>query len=69
MVIEMTLNHKTVGNVVVASAVALLASAANAAGVDISAITSAGTDIAAVGAAVFAVFVGVKLFQWIRKAL
>jgi hypothetical protein len=37
--------------------------------VDTSAITSAGTSVATVGAAVFAVYVGVKLFKWIRAAL
>ncbi|MQQ99258.1 major capsid protein [Glaciimonas soli] len=37
--------------------------------VDTSAITSAGVSVATVGAAVFAVYVGVKLFKWIRGAL
>lgn len=50
------------------AAVAGAAGAANAA-VDVSAVTAAGTDIALVGAAVFTVYVGVKVFQWIRKAL
>lgn len=39
------------------------------AAVDITAITAAGTDIAAVGAAVFALYVGIKLFKWVRRAL
>jgi hypothetical protein len=42
--------------------------AANAA-VDITAVTGAATDVAAVGAAVFALYVGIKLFKWIRRAL
>lgn len=54
------------GLVAVGSLVA--AGAANAA-VDLTAIESAGTDIAAVGVAVFAVYVGIKLFKWIRRAL
>jgi len=37
--------------------------------VDVSAITGAGAQIALVGAAVFAIYVGIKLFKWIRKAL
>ena len=49
-------------------ALAGLAGASQAA-VDVTAITAAGTDIAAVGAAVFAVFVGIKLYKWIRRAL
>lgn len=47
----------------------LAASAASHAAVDTAAITSAGTDIAAVGGAVFAVYVGIKLYKWIRRAL
>lgn len=45
------------------------ASTISQAAVDISAITSAGTDIAVVGAAVFIVYVAVKAFHWIRRAL
>ena len=51
-----------------AAGVLATAGAANAA-VDVTAVTAAGTDIALVGAAVFAVFVGIKLFKWIRRAL
>ena len=36
---------------------------------DVTAITGAGTEIAAVGAAVFVVYVGIKLTKWIRRAL
>lgn len=36
---------------------------------DISAITTAGTTVAAIGAAVFAVYVGIKVFKWARSAL
>lgn len=46
-----------------------LAGASMADAVDVSAITGAGTNVALVGAAVFAVFVGVKLFKWIKAAL
>lgn len=58
----------------VAPACALvLASQANAAAVDVGAVV---TDIAAqatpiglIGAAVLLIYVGVKAFQWVRKAL
>lgn len=45
--------------------------AANAAGitVDTTPITEAGTAVATVGAAVFALYVGIKLYKWIRRAL
>lgn len=46
-----------------------LAPALSHAAIDVTAITAAGTDIAAVGAAVFAVYVGLKLYKWIRRAL
>lgn len=36
---------------------------------DISTITAAGTSVAAIGAAVFAVYVGIKVFKWARSAL
>jgi|EndMetStandDraft_4_1072995.scaffolds.fasta_scaffold3465149_1 hypothetical protein len=36
---------------------------------DISTITGAGASIASIGAAVFAVYVGIKLFKWARSAL
>lgn len=39
------------------------------AAVDLTPITDAGTEIAAVGVAVFAVYVGIKLYKWIRRAL
>jgi hypothetical protein len=45
-----------------------LAGASHAA-TDVTAITAAGTEIALVGAAVFAVYVGIKLVKWIRRAL
>ena len=50
--------------------VTLTGAAAHAnAALDISAITAAGTDVAAVGGAVFAVYVGAKVFKWVRTAL
>lgn len=55
------------GGVAGASALGFMASAHAA--IDTAAVTGAGTDVAAVGAAVFAVYVGVKLFKWIRAAL
>lgn len=48
---------------------ALAVAGASHAAVDVTAITGAGTDIAAVGAAVFLVYVGIKLVKWIRRAL
>jgi Na+-translocating ferredoxin:NAD+ oxidoreductase RnfD subunit len=36
---------------------------------DISVITAAGASVAAIGAAVFAVYVGIKVFKWARAAL
>lgn len=39
------------------------------AAIDVTAITAAGADIALVGAAVFVVYVGIKLYKWIRRAL
>lgn len=47
----------------------LAASGASQAAVDVTAITAAGTDIAAVGGAVFAVYIGIRLYKWIRRAL
>lgn len=50
--------------------VSLLAAPAIAmAAVDVTAVTAAATDIAAVGAAVFAVYIAIKLVHWIRRAL
>lgn len=57
----------------IAAATALATTQANAAAVDVAAVV---TDIAAqaapiglIGAAVLLIFVGVKAFQWVRKAL
>lgn len=44
------------------------AGVANAA-TDVTAIAAAGVDIAAVGAAVFAIYVAIKLVKWVRRAL
>lgn len=52
----------------VGAGLAAVAGASQAA-VDVTAVTAAGTDIAAVGTAVFAVYVGIKLVKWIRRAL
>lgn len=57
-------------NVRPAAAVALtVVAGASQAATDVTAITGAGTEIAAVGAAVFVVYVGIKLVKWIRRAL
>lgn len=55
------------GGVAVGSLV--VAGAAMADPVDVTAITGAGVNVALVGGAVFTVYVGVKLFKWIRGAL
>ena len=51
----------------------LVAGAANAAAVDVSAvvtdIASQAAPIAAIGAAVLLVYVGIKAFKWVRRAL
>lgn len=52
---------------------ALPVTAANAATIDttaaIASIGDAGTATLAIGAAVFTVFVGLKLYKWLRQAL
>jgi hypothetical protein len=69
----MNLKIKTMLKKTAAGAVALVGSASAMAQaaptVDTAPITAAGTSIAAVGAAVFAVYVGIKLYKWIRQAL
>lgn len=49
------------------------AAAANAAAVDVTAVTTdiaaQAAPIAAVGAAVLILYVGIKAFKWVRKAL
>lgn len=51
----------------------LVAGAANAAAVDVSDviadISAQAAPIAAIGAAVLLVFVGIKAFKWVRRAL
>jgi hypothetical protein len=54
--------------VAAASLVALGAAHADT-GPDVSAVTTAATNVGIVGAAVFAVYVAVKGFKWIRSAL
>lgn len=51
------------------TAVGLGVAAARADGPDTSAITTAATNVGIVGAAVFAVYVAVRGFKWIRAAL
>lgn len=52
----------------VALVVGSVVGAANAV-IDVSAITAAGVDVAAVGAAVFLVYVGIKVFKMVRASL
>ena len=51
----------------------LVAGAANAAAVDVSAvvtdIAAQAAPIAAIGAAVLLIYVGIKAFKWVRRAL
>ena len=47
----------------------LLGTVAAFAAPDVTAVTTAAADVATVGAAVFAVYVAVKGFKWIRAAL
>lgn len=52
------------------SAVVLAAASVSAhAAVDVTAVTASIVDITAVGAAVFAVYVAIKLIKWVRRAL
>jgi len=50
-------------------ALSALGAKAAAAGPDTSAITDAAANVGVIGAAVFAVYVAVKGFKWIRAAL
>lgn len=67
------INTQTARIAAIAAAAALAAGGANAAAVDVGDVV---TDIGAqavpiglIGAAVLLIFVGVKAFQWVRKAL
>ena len=65
--------QKTINRSLVALGFLAGAAAANAAAVDVTAITAdialQGAPIAAIGGAVLLIYVGVKAFQWVRKAL
>ena len=63
--------NKFVQKGLVAVGVLSMVGAANAAAgdPDVSAVTTAATNVGIVGAAVFAVYVAVKGFKWIRSAL
>lgn len=63
------LYDKTAARAAVASGALLSMGAARAADPDTSAITAAATTVGVVGAAVFTVYVGVKVFKWMRSAL
>lgn len=60
-------NSKFVQSAILAGA-AVAAGAAKAA-TDVTEITGAKTEIAAVGAAVFGVYLAIKLTKWVRRAL
>ena len=65
--------QKTINRSLVAVGSLIGAAAANAAAVDVTAVTTdiaaQAAPIAAVGAAVLILFVGIKAFKWVRKAL
>ena len=65
--------QKTFNRSLVAVGSLIGAAAANAAAVDVTDvvdnITAQGASIAAVGAAVLILYVGIKAFKWVRKAL
>ena len=67
------INTQTARIAAIAAAAALAAGGANAAAVDVAAVVTDIGDQAApiglIGAAVLLIYVGVKAFQWVRKAL
>lgn len=65
----MTLIKKLFSASAAVGVVALGAMESASASIDVSGITSAGADIATVGAAVFLVYIAVKAFHWVRRAL
>ena len=60
--------HFRFARVPLAAALAVAAAGARAS-VDVSPISAAATDVATIGAAVFLVYVGIKVFKWVRGAL
>ena len=63
------LADKTAARAAVATGALLSMGAARAADPDTSAITAAAATVGVVGGAVFAVYVAVKVFRWMRSAL
>jgi len=65
--------QKTINRSLVALGALVGTAAANAAAVDVSAVTTdiaaQAAPIAAVGAAVLVLYVGIKAFKWVRRAL
>jgi hypothetical protein len=65
--------QKTFNRSLVAVGSLIGAAAANAAAVDVTAVTTdiaaQSAPIAAVGSAVLVLYVGIKAFKWVRKAL
>lgn len=66
----MTLNLKKISAPALLLAASTLGAMENAsAAVDISGVTAAGGEIATVGAAVFLIYIAIKAFHWVRRAL
>lgn len=64
------MNKNVIRGLVAAGVLASVGAAHAAAGdPDVSAIVAAATTVGTIGAAVFAVYVGIKLFKWARSAL
>lgn len=65
--------QKTINRSLVALGALVGTAAANAAAVDVTAVTTdisaQAAPIAAVGAAVLVLYVGIKAFKWVRRAL
>lgn len=65
--------NKAIQRGLVAAGVLTIVGSANAAAVDVTAVTSdiaaQAAPIAAIGAAVLLIYVGVKAFHWVRRAL
>lgn len=59
--------HLTSAKTVVVAALA--GAAVHAQAIETTSITAAAADVATVGGAVFAVYVGAKVFKWVRTAL
>ncbi len=65
--------RKVFGRALAGAGVLLTVAEANAAAVDVTAVTTdiaaQAAPIAAIGGAVLLIYIGVKAFQWVRRAL